>query len=582
MKKIHALIVSAVLVFALFAGCNQNTGSSTTPESTAAATTEAPAATDSPEATEVAEDSPYSFAVGKFETNEKGYPVAPYEYVLPLSTTDEVLTYWTSSLSSQYIPEDGYGSMEYPMGLNALTGVNIEYAMTAFAELGTTFATLLAADDLPDMMNWAISYYPGSYKQAIDDGFLINIYDYKDYCPNYIYQATFDPADTNTFETIFFNTDSIIAFYSIGTENYAAVGKVIRGDYLEKVGLSNTDIVTWDDWFNALSLIKSQVEICQYPWPLTNFIDGDWTSNSYDTRVSISQTALPAYYVKDGQVYFSDLSSNDLAYMQKMNEFYNAGIIDPNWASYTNSYAFQDKYLAGETALMDMAESEPGPANAANADPNCNWVPINKPLLTEDQVLHLGSTKTRMGYGNTEISAKCENIPLAVTWCDFSYSPEGSFYCSYGPEGVLWEYDSEGEVELNDFAINHELGIGWVIMLYAESNIMEHGLEDSSRKARYPGGENVLAVRAYWADYAYDGSMEYPIGARLTDEESAFVKSLSTDIVTYINENFSLFLDGSKPFSEWDAYVEGIFGLSMQEIIDTYQGAYERYLASKQ
>ncbi|NLO48211.1 MAG: hypothetical protein GX111_07845 [Clostridiales bacterium] len=580
MKKTLAFILAAVFVFALFSGCEKKTAEFP-PGSSAEVTQSVTEAPVQPEVTEPAETSPYNFAIGKFETNEKGYPAAPYDYTLPLSTTDEVLTYWTSTLSAQFIPEDGYGSMDYPMGLNEMTGVNIEYQMIAFSEMGTTFATLLAADDLPDMMNWAISYYPGSYREAIDEGFFINIYDYKNYCPNYIYQATFDPSDTNTFEYIFFDTDSIIAFYSIGSETYAPVGKVIRGDYLERVGMTNDDIVTWDDWFTALSLIKSEIEICQYPWPLTNFIDGDWTSCSFDTRVSVVATTLPSNYIRDGQVCFGNMSKRDLAYMQKMNEFYEAGIIDPNWASYDTSYAFQDKYMSGASAMMDMAESEPGPASAANEDPNCKWVPIKKPLLEAGQMLHLGSTLTRMGYGNTEISAKCENIELAVTWCDFSYSPAGSFYCSYGPEGVLWEYDSEGEVTLTDFAINHELGVGWILMLYAESNIMEHGLEDSSRKARYPAGESVLEVRAYWADYNYDGSMQYPLGARLNAEESSFVKSQSNDIITYISENFTLFLDGSKPFSEWDSYVQGIYSLNFQSIIDTYQVAYERYLSSR-
>jgi putative aldouronate transport system substrate-binding protein len=579
MKKTLAFILATVFVFALFSGCDKKTAE-TPPGGSAAVSSSVSDTPSTPEATEPAEDSPYNFAKGKFEVNEKGYPAAPYEYTLPISTTDEVLTYWTSTLSAQYIPEEGFGSMEYPMGLNALTGVNIEYQMIAFAEMATIFSTLLAADDLPDMMNFAISYYPGSFHKAIDEGFLIDIYDYKDYCPNYIYQATFDPSDKNTFEYIFFDTDSIIAFYNMSDESTAPVGKVIRGDYLERVGMTNADLVTWDDWFNALSLIKSQIEICEYPWPLTNFIDGDITSCSFDTRVSVAATAMPPNYVKDGKVCFGNMTERDLAFMQKMNEFYSAGLIDPNWASYGNSYAFQDKYMKGETAMMDMAESEPGPASESNEDPNCRWVPLKKPLLQAGQVLHLGSTLTRMGYGNTSISAKCENIELAVSWCDFSYSPTGSFYCSYGPEGLLWEYDSEGEVTLTEFCIKHELGIGWIMMLYAQSNIMEHGLVDSTRKARYPGGELVFEVRAYWADYAYDGSMEYPIGARLTDEESSYVNSLSNDITTYISENFSLFLDGSKPFSEWDSYVEGLYGLNIQKVFDPYLAAYERYLSS--
>lgn len=575
MKRKLALLLACVFILALFSGCGGKTPSNDTkPDDGTAPPNE--------QETEVIEQSPYNFAKGDFETDEKGYPIEPYEYTLPISTTDEVLTYWTSTLLPQYLPEDGYGAMDYAIGLNELTGINIEYLMVAYNSMGEGFSTMLASDDLPDMMNYAVAYYPGSFKEAVEDEYLINLWDYKDYCPNYIYQATCDPEDTRTFESIFYEEDFIIAFFTMWTEKYEATGKVIRGDYLEKVGMKNTDLVTWDDWFEALSLIKTDLDI-EYPWPLTNSIDvagAYWTSPSYDTLGSVAAGMLPAIYIKDGQVCFGNMTERDLAYMQKMNEFYNAGIIDPNWANYGNSFDFNDKTSNGQTAIMDLHESETGTANPSGIDPECDWQPLKKPLLYEGQVLHLGGEASRVSFGSTSISARCENIPLAVAWCDFSYSPLGSFYVSYGPEGVLWEYDAEGNVTSTDFAINHEMGTAWAYMIYALNAIIEHGLEDTTRKTKFDGGEKILAVRDFWNTYDYDGAYEFPVGCRLTDDETEYVNSLATDISTFISENYAQFLDNTKPFSEWEAYVDGLFGMGMQDIIDTYQAAYERYLAS--
>ncbi|NLL38071.1 MAG: extracellular solute-binding protein [Clostridiales bacterium] len=576
MKRKLALLLACVFIIALFAGCGGKTSSGDNK-------TDAGTAPPDEQETDVIEESPYNFAKGNFETNEKGYPVEPYEYTLPISTTDEVLTYWTSTLLPQYLPEDGYGALDYAIKLNELTGINIEYQVVAYNTMGESFSTMLAADDLPDMMNYAIYYYPGSFKEAVEDEYFINIWDYRDYCPNYIYQATCDPEDTRTYETIFYEDNLIYAFYIMWTEKYQATGKVIRGDYLDKIGLKNTDLVTWDDWFEVFNRIKTELDI-EYPWPLTNPIDvvgTYWTSPSFDTLGSVAMGGLPAVYVKDGQVCFGNMTERDLAYMKKMNEFYNAGIIDPNWANYGNSFDFSDKTAKGQTVIMDLHESEVPSASPTGIDPNCRWEPLNRPLLYEGQVLHLGGGKSRVDMGNTSISAKCENIPLAVTWCDFSYSPFGSFYVSYGPEGVLWEYDADGNITSTEFAINHEMGVSWAYMIYAVNSIIEHGLEDTTRKTKYPGGERILEVRRFWNTYDYDGAYEFPVGVRLTDEEREFVNTLAGDISTFISENYSLFLDNTKAFSEWDAYVAQLYDLGMQDIIDTYQTAYDRYLESK-
>lgn len=87
-------------------------------------------------------------------------------------------------------------------------------------------------------------------------------------------------------------------------------------------------------------------------------------------------------------------------------------------------------------------------------------------------------------------------------------------------------------------------------MICAMNAIIEHVLEDTTRKTKYAGGEEILQVREFWNDYDYDGAYEFPRGCRLTDEETNYVNSIGADITTFIAENFSQFLDGSKPFGE--------------------------------
>lgn len=135
MKRTLSLILAVLMVVALFAGCGKDTTTPTTPDtpdtpaSSAPSTgTETPDAPETPEAP-VEEDSPYNFAKGKFKADEKGLALEKYEYELPLTTTDEVFTMWTTSFTPDYLPEGGYQEMEFPRAVYELTGVNMEYVM---------------------------------------------------------------------------------------------------------------------------------------------------------------------------------------------------------------------------------------------------------------------------------------------------------------------------------------------------------------------------------------------------------------------------------------------------------------------
>ena len=577
MKRAVTMLFICALIFALFAGC-ASPSEAPAPEISNSAPPDASTPDPPVDVQQDGKESPYNYAAGKYPVNARGFPTEPYDYALPLTTEESVFTFWTTTFVNQYIPEDGMESLPLQEGMAEKTGVNIEYMIVPWDTRTANFSVMLAAGDLPDLMACGIDMYPGSSYDAVDEGHFVNIYDYKDYCPNYIYQATFDEEDANTYDSIFYDDGLIIAFYCLWQEPYYATNKVVRNDYLQNVGLSAEELVTWDDWFNAMHLIKTSIDKVEYPWPLTSAIDvkGSYsTSPSFDTLGFVNSSGLPDIYVKDGQVTFGNLTERDKDYMAKLNEFYEAGLIDPDWGGYASSASFADKIGTGQIAIMDMAATEIHGYNMNNDDPDCEWTAIARPLQYEGQVLHVGGDLKRVNGGSTSISATCENIELAVSWCDYRYSTEGSFYNSYGPQGVVWDYDENGNIRATDWALNHEMGFAWVCTLYALNNIFEHGLEDTDRKTIYEGGEIILETRAFWGDYDYDGAYEFPTGVRLSQEDTDAVNDLASDIQTYIAENYSMFLTGDKPFSEWDTYVDGVFAMDMQTIIDIYQQAYD-------
>ena len=108
--------------------------------------------------------------------------------------------------------------------------------------------------------------------------------------------------------------------------------------------------------------------------------------------------------------------------------------------------------------VSSVVESENNSKN-----PNCRWDPIPRTKRTEDQVLKYGYAKAAddFSYGSACVSAKCSNIPLAVSWIDWCFSDSGSDFISWGPEGIMWEYNEEGERRLTEFCLTHDAGVSW-------------------------------------------------------------------------------------------------------------------------
>ncbi len=63
------------------------------------------------------------------------------------------------------------------------------------------------------------------------------------------------------------------------------------------------------------------------------------------------------------------------------------------------------------------------------------------------------------------------------------------------------------------------------------------------------------------------------------NEERDETTAIFADLNTYFTENYSAFIDGAKPMSEWDSYIQGLYDFGYERIREIYQAAYDRYVA---
>ena len=126
------------------------------------------------------------------------------------------------------------------------------------------------------------------------------------------------------------------------------------------------------------------------------------------------------------------------------------------------------------------------------------------------------------------------------------------------------------------------MGAQWALLMYSANNLGDATLFSQARSYAYPGGRELLEMTQRWVIDGYKGEYDVPTGFRLSDEESEELNTYSGDLSTYINENYAAFFAGEKPLSEWDSYIEGMYSMGMQNVLDLYQSAYDAYLASKE
>ena len=606
MKKTLCLVLALLLVLALFAGCGGNGGTTpatNAPDSGSSQATQAPAATKAPAtqtpassqateapATEAPEEDegPYHFAAGKYAKNADGFPLEKYVYERPLTDNDDVLTKWSTCYTPQYIPEDGWGSIPVWKGVRDYTGVHIEYNIVDSSNRSQNFSVLLASDDLDDICDQGSYFYSGgTLKNAIEDGYFVNLKPYQDYMPNYMWE-TWDRSQTNpdVMNTVFYDKDTIASMAGMLVEPAPGMGLFLRQDWMDKLGLGKAiDVTTYDEFHKCLVAFKNmKAEQGEdiFPMFINNCVEvqGALFFTGYDTAVVT--TRMSNVRLRDGKVEFCGTTEDDRDAMTLLSTWFSEGLISPNFQTFKAG----DDYDAGLTSdglgSMWLTPSEWETTESSNTDPNTDWEPIKRLVKKDGQILHYGNKLGGFHYGSAIVSGNCPNVELAVSWLDWWMSDWGSWWTSWGPEGTLWEYNDKGEMRLTDWCMNWEGGMAWCMCLYGCNGLVEFCLQIHKRNYAYDGGERALAAFDVFTptDY-YDGAYEWPSSVKLNDDEREETNALFSDLNTYYEENYVQFVDGTKPMSEWDNYLNDIKSFGYDRIQELYQQAYDRYVSEQ-
>ncbi|MGG1638941.1 extracellular solute-binding protein [Paenibacillus sp. NRS-1760] len=167
---------------------------------------------------------------------------------------------------------------------------------------------------------------------------------------------------------------------------------------------------------------------------------------------------------------------------------------------------------------------------------------------------------------------------LTMQWIDLSYATDTSIEAGWGPIGTTLE-DKGGTLTLKEAP--------------AGLTTDQYVFKTAPVEAPYAILENTYGTRLAMADkdkvkidgikenyLPYMTSETFP-GVMFTTEESQKIKTLDTDINSYVNQTSAKWLLQGGVEGEWDKYLADLNKMKVDELVSIYQTAYDRFKSAQ-
>jgi len=582
MKKTLAIVLALLMMLSVLTACasepaapvdtpTTNTPATETPADTPEEPAEEPAETPAEEPAEEPADVP---AEEPAADPEVGTATAADTVDLPIA--DELTSFgiWAGADIGAVGMDDLNESPTW-QEVERLTNVHLDWELVSTNAKTEQFNLMLVSENYPEVISngvWSsdLGYY-------IEEEVLINLRPLiEEFAPNYQAIRT---RDEQTMRDTLLDDNSIGAFYRIKAPNPVVwVGQVIRDDLLEELGLEVP--VTVDDYTNVLTAFKDAgVEI-----PLGTWADG--FDPVFLATYGLAGGAVQGKWHHEGdQVVYSPASPTFKDYLTQMNAWYEARLLD------------QEFYVSGGSALGRFDEIADGtiacfntqtvmiamPMNMSSIE-GFSLLPIENPLLEEGGTTKIANCVSVLncveGASRICISTTCHDPELFVKYMDFFYTKQGSDFITWGLEDVTYTVDENGNKAMTDLINNNPDGFSQqqAKMKYGiHKDALTYDYDWSNEREDVAQYEKVVKIydENVWNNNWVDERTMPQLSLTVEENEAAGVLG---DINTYVSEMVVKFIIGEESLDNFDAYVEKLYEMGLQDAIDANQTAYERYL----
>ena len=335
--------------------------------------------------------------------------------------------------------------------------VHIEFDMVSMMDATTTFQLMIASGDYDDIINDALNYYDTA-DQAYEDGIAVDILDYADCVPSFMGVLEDIPdvkADLLTLDGHVLNFPNL----QLPIEEVSDGGFLIRQDWLDAVGMDMPQ--TYDQMHDVMAAFQSQFGATD-PYIMPYQVLSPWGVMAGGYGISATADANNIIVnTQTGKVELATISDAYYDYLCMFRDWYNEGLINHDFTSQTMNLPDQT-IISNEMAgiwFSDQGYIKTYQDLLAEVNPDATLSLMAQPGKDEARSGYIASTRSVAGSGGFSISESCDDIELAMKWCDIWYNPELTQFINYGYEGETFEYDENGKPVLGGIITNNDLGL---------------------------------------------------------------------------------------------------------------------------
>ena len=186
------------------------------------------------------------------------------------------------------------------------------------------------------------------------------------------------------------------------------------------------------------------------------------------------------------------------------------------------------------------------------------------------------------------ISADCSDLDAALAFMDALYAVEED---PLNEEGTVWGISLWLGEQGVDYTVNKEEG-SWVCLPHEGFDSATNWLHTAGSGSAaylvwpfyeaYGSGQEKKALGTRDILMPYGVDVFYTELLTLNQGEQDIYNDCWTDIENKVNEMNAAFITGQADLEkDWDAYINGLYDMGLQDVIDVYQAALDRYNAAK-
>lgn len=503
-------------------------------------------------------------AGGEGPHTQEGTAAPAIESGYPIVTGDPVtLQVWTPihPSATQFIRS--YNENEVYREMEKRTGIKIEFIHPAQGQEKEGFNLMIASGDIPDIIIGA-SLYTGGEDKGVRDGVFADLTPYMEqYAPDYYRLVT---SDEETKREVTNDAGGFPAFYMIKPVQDPPWRRIMLKE--ETLSSLNMEVpVTIDEFEQFFKAVKDSKGIAPYLLLDTGL----------EEQFIGPFGVLNGFYLKDEKtVGFGQIEPGFKDYLTLMNRWYTEGYINKDFAGLKGPQA-QALFDSGQAEMLVDAV-----VGTYNRGKQTGQTYVSAPYPrqnADDKVHYMPKEWPSAGQGQeTVVSASSKYIKEAVRWLNYAYTEEGARLYNYGLEGQTYTI-VDGKPKYTDYILNHPKfgtdNANYILRVHFAPKLQYTDVDANPNLAKSPDS---AAIRKKWADDPnVDSALRMP-PIRLNAEETDRQAKIMTEVNTYVDEMVLKFILGAVPLSDFDAFVNQVKQLGIDEAVSISQAAYDRYL----